>query len=106
MGFGDGLGGFEVGEGAGDAEDFVVGARAEAELVDGGLQEFVGAALEHAVLSRGGGVDMRVAGEDAIVTTSLDVARGLDLAAYFRARRAALFLVRDLFVAEGGHVDV
>ena len=34
--FGDAIDLFEVGEGAGDAEDFVVGAGAEAEAVDGG----------------------------------------------------------------------
>jgi len=54
----DGVGVFEVGEGAGDAEDFVVGARAEAELVDGGLEELVGAALKHAMLSSRGGIDV------------------------------------------------
>ena len=46
---GDGGGGFEVGDGARDFEDAVVGAGAEIELVHGGAQEFQGIVVELAV---------------------------------------------------------
>ena len=95
----DGVGVFEIGQRAGDAEDFVVGAGAEAELVDGGLEKFVGAAFENAMLSRGGGVDVRVAGKRIVVASALDVARGLDYPPHLFASRAACSLVRNLLVA-------
>jgi hypothetical protein len=42
VGDGDGGGGFEVGDGAGDLEDAVVGAGAEALLLHGALEEALG----------------------------------------------------------------
>ncbi len=60
----------EVREGACDTEDLVVGARAEAELVDGGLQESVGAAFKYAMFSLGGGTDTRVACKGAVVVSA------------------------------------
>ena len=81
VGFGDVVGSFEVGEGARDAKDFVVGAGAEAETVDGQLKELRGRLAERAVFADGGGVDLRVRGEGAVVAVALDVARGLYLLA-------------------------
>src|SRR5512146_2714032 len=53
---GDLLGGFEVGEGAGDAEDAVVGAGGELEVLDGEAEQVLGGLVELAeVLGVAGG---------------------------------------------------
>lgn len=49
----DFTGSIEIGEGACDAEDFVVGAGAETKAVDGILQQGVRAGRERAVLTGG-----------------------------------------------------
>ena len=83
VGFGDGAGGFEVGEGARDTEDFVVGARAEAELVDGGLEEAFGAGLKGAELVDGRkvgttpGTDTLMKRDNKAIHTSVQVSRRL-----------------------------
>jgi hypothetical protein len=72
---GDGFGAIEVGEGAGDAEDFVVGAGAEPELVDGLFEEGVGAVGDNAVFADGFRVEMGVARVSAFVPGSLAFVR-------------------------------
>ena len=65
--FGDGFGGVEVGDRAGDAEDFVVGAGAEAELVDGLFEDSAGAFASGAMLAHGFRVEVGVANECAVI---------------------------------------
>src|SRR5690606_23117699 len=81
VGFGDGGGGFEVGDGAGDAADLVVGAGAEAEFVHGLLHEQQAGVGEVGVLLELAGVHAGVGGGVAEAAV-LDFAGLLDLAAH------------------------
>ena len=56
----DSVGRFEVGDGAGDAEDFVVGARGEAQVVDGITQNIPFGRLQWTVLAQLSAVHLRV----------------------------------------------
>ncbi len=97
-------GGFEVGDGAGEAEDFVVGAGAEAEFLAGLFEErfarFVEFA-EFADFARGHAGVGAVGGE----TGALVVAGGDDLFAQVGAGGAGL-VGAEVAVGDGGDFDV
>lgn len=96
----------EVGDGAGDAEDFVVGAGGKAEFGHRGFQEvltFVAQLAEFADLSVG---HLRVVANLAAVESSgLTIAALGHLRTHRRARRAGC-AARKLFEGDRGNFDV
>ena len=99
----------QVGEGAGDAENLVVGAGAEAERVQRGFEEGFAGFVQHAVFAQGLGVEVGVVAITlAVGTGMLAFAGSQDLIAYFLGGGATAFRVGQLVKAQGGdvHMDV
>ena len=77
--FRDMLAGFEIGEGPGDSEYFVVGAGAEAHLGHDVLHEGTCGLVEGAMGADAFRVEVGVAGKCAVIPCALAISRGLDL---------------------------
>ena len=102
----DRIGLFQIRERPCDAQDFVVSARAEAELINRALQQRLRAGRERAEFAGGRRIEMRVAREGPAVARTLHVAHAPHSFPHFRTRRPTLARARDLVVAQRGHFHV
>jgi len=100
--------GVEVGEGAGDLEDAVVGAGGEIEVVHRLLQQGVGLGFELAVLADELGGHGAVGGDSGVLgkTLLLDEPAALHPLADGLRILAAAIAARQLFVVHGRDFDV
>lgn len=81
--FPDGVGGVEVGDGAGDFKDAVVGAGGEEHVAHGEVQDFLGVGVEGASVADLAGSHLAIVADGAVAaeTVPLAVAGGLDAGA-------------------------
>lgn len=106
VGGGDALAACEVGDGAGDLEHAVVGARGEAEALHRLLEQVALGPFQGGVLAQLGRAHRGVAPTVALAeATSLDGAGGLDTRAH-GGRRFAGLGGTELVDAEGGRLDL